>query len=84
MRMLYDRYPELPYAVVAPWPCVYTTLGQRDWVEGVDLVESWLESQIGAHWARWCWNMYSLQQPDLCGVRFARESDSVLFLLRWS
>ena len=79
--MLYDRHPVLPYLAVVPWPLIDRN-GQPDWIESVGSVESWLESRVGPHYVRWCWNMYHLT-PDLCGVTFAREQDSVLFLLRW-
>lgn len=81
MQMLMDR-PELPYRAVAPWPRIEFN-GQLDWVASVGTVEEWLERSVGPHWARWGWSMYTLHQTHLCGVSFAREPDSVLFLLRW-
>jgi hypothetical protein len=82
MRALWDRYPELPYRAVVPWPVVEIN-GNLDWIASVDLVESWLESRIGPHYVRWTWNMWTLHNYDLCGVAFARASDTTLFLLRW-
>ena len=83
MRILWDRYPDLPYRAVAPWPVVERN-GMRDWVDSVESVESWLIEYVGPHWTRWTWDMMTLHNPYLCGVSFARESDSTLFLLRWS
>ena len=82
MRALWDKYPELPYLAVVPWPLVETN-GQYDWVSSVLCVETWLESRVGPHYVRWTWNMWSLHNNQLCGVGFAREADSTLFLLRW-
>jgi hypothetical protein len=47
-------------------------------------MEGWLESTIGRHYVRWTWNMWTLDQPHLCGVSFARDTDSTLFLLKWA
>jgi hypothetical protein len=82
MHMLMDR-PELPYRAVAPWPQIEHN-GQWDWIATVYTVEDWLERSVGPHWALWGWSMYSLHQSHLCGVSFARERDSILFLLKWS
>ena len=82
MRMLWDRYPEMPYVAVVRWPMVEYR-GQWDFIASVDCVETWLERRIGPHWVRWTWNMWSLHQKDLCGVGFKHEQDVTLFLLRW-
>jgi hypothetical protein len=82
MKALWDRYPNLPYRAVVPWPVVETD-GNLDWVASVEIIQDWLESCVGPHYARWCWSMWSLHQPNLCGVSFARDKDSTLFLLRW-
>ena len=82
MRALWDRHPELPYRAVAPWPLVEYH-GQWDWIESVDCVETWLESHIGSHYSQWTWTMWTLDNPYLCSVSFAREPDSTLFLLRF-
>jgi hypothetical protein len=82
MRALWDRYPELPYRAVVPWPVVELN-GNLDWIASVDLVETWLEHRIGRHRVEWTWNMWTLHNYDLCSVAFAREADSTLFLLRW-
>ena len=82
MQMLWDRHPELPYRAVAPWPRIDYN-GQQDWHTAVYTVESWLEQCVGYHWVHWTWSMYTLHQQDLCSVSFAREPDSLLFLLKW-
>lgn len=82
MRALWDRYPELPYTAVVPWPTVEYR-GQQDWVASVICIETWLESRVGRHYVEWTWNMWTLHNHNLCGVGFAREVDSTLFLLRW-
>jgi hypothetical protein len=83
MRMLWDSHTVLPYRAVAPWPVVIHN-GQPDWIEAYSLVEDWLNSRVGPHHVAWAWSMWSLHQADLCGVSFRRESDSTLFLLRYS
>jgi len=82
MRMLWDKYPELPYMAIAPWPVIEYN-GQADWVASVDLVESWLASSIGPHYVAWTWSMWTLHQSGYCSVNFLRERDTTLFLLKW-
>jgi hypothetical protein len=74
---------ELPYRAVVPWPFVQYN-GQWDWISSVDIMESWLAEHVGNHYSDWTWTMWTLHQPGLCSVSFAREQDSTLFLLRWS
>lgn len=83
MQALWDRYPELPYRAVAPWPFIERN-GQWDWIASVDTMELWLADHVGHHYSDWTWTMWTLDQPYLCSVNFAREQDSTLFLLRWS
>lgn len=83
MRSLWDLHPALPYRAVAPWPLIERN-GQLDWIDSVDTVETWLERCVGPHWQQWTWTMWTLDNPYLCSVSFARESDSTLFLLRFS
>jgi hypothetical protein len=82
MRALWDRHPELPYMAVVPWPLIETN-GNLDWIASVDTMENWLEKVVGPHYIRWTWTMWGLEQSNLCGVSFARDTDSTLFLLRW-
>jgi len=82
MRMLWDRYPELPYRAVAPWPVIELN-GQPDWIASVDMVESWLDARVGHHWVHWTWSMWTLHQYNHCGVSFVCERDTTLFLLRF-
>jgi hypothetical protein len=79
MRALWDRYPELPYRAVAPWPLVERN-GCYDWISAVDSVESWLDHYIGHHYQDWTWTMWTLHQPNLCSVSFKRESDQYFIL----
>jgi len=83
MQMLFDRHPRLPYYAVVPWPLTTVDGRQQDWVMACTSVETWLETSVGSHWHHWAWDMFKLDNSKLCGVRFLRESDSVLFLLRW-
>ena len=82
MRMLDDRPIVLPYHAVAPWPVVIRS-GSVDWVDSVYNMEDWLQTYIGPHYTAWAWSMWTLHQSDLCGVSFARERDTTLFLLKW-
>jgi hypothetical protein len=82
MRAIWDLEPQLPYKAVAPWPRVEHR-GYQDWVQSVDIIELWLEKNVGHHWVHWSWSMWSLHNPQLCGVSFLLEKHSTLFLLRW-
>lgn len=83
MRALCDLHLALPYRAVAPWPVIEYN-GNLDWVASVDCVESWLEQYVGHHHSHWTWSMWTLHNPNLCCVSFARERDTTLFLLRFS
>jgi len=82
MHALWDRYPELPFSAVAPWPQIIYN-GQVDWIASVDHVETWLSTHVGLHWVHWCWSMSSTADPYMCAVAFARNTDSTLFLLQF-
>lgn len=81
--MLRDRYPQLPYRAVVPWPRVYGRAGNPDWPAAVDCVQTWLETSVGRHWCEWCWSGWSLAHSDLCAVSFRWEPSVSLFLLRF-
>ena len=85
-KMLWDRWPSLPFHAVAPWPHVEDPrhIGQRDWVLQVNTVESWLDTNIGPHYVEWTWDMWTLKQAFYCGVAFRREPSVTMFLLRLS
>ena len=80
MRTLVELHEHLPYRAVVPWPFVQYN-GQWDWISSVDSVEEWLAAHVGDHWT---WTPWSLHQTAFCSVSFAREPDSLLFLLRFS
>ena len=80
MQALENCVRELPYRGVVPWPVVEYN-GQSDWVSSVSTVEAWLDLHVGRDWM---WTQWTLHQPNLCSVSFAREQDSLLFLLRFS
>jgi hypothetical protein len=82
MQALGDRVQELPYRGVVPWPLIERN-GGYDWISSVSTVEAWLDSHVGHHYSDWTWTMWTLDQPNSCSVSFAREPDSVLFLLRF-
>lgn len=82
MRALWD-HPCLPYRAIAPWPVILVD-GRTDWVSSVDYMESWLESNVGPHWAAWTWSMWSLHNSEFCGVSFSREKFCSMFLLKFS
>ena len=85
--MLWDRQPILPYTAYAPWPRVLRAgIDQQDWIESVDIVESWLESRVGSHYKDWTWTMWSLHNNvdyRTCGVSFLYEPNVSLFLLQF-
>jgi hypothetical protein len=76
--MLVDRHAFV-YTATIPWPTA--SLPQLDWIQGVDLVQSWLERHVGSHHASWAWNdsgeYYHL------GVAFKWDKDRCLFVLTW-
>jgi hypothetical protein len=82
-RMLWDRFPELPYHAWAPWPV--TPPPQLDWVDPIITVQSWLDTHVGAHYVDWTWDMWRLQSPhhNWCGVSFLHQHSVTLFLLRF-
>jgi len=82
MRALWD-FPVLPYKAVVPWPQVYNR-GVIDWVQSVDMIEDWLDHNVGPHWAEWTWCMWTLHNPNFCGVSFNRERNCSLFILKFS
>jgi len=85
MRALWDRYPELPYTAHVPWPQVFNPNTQCiDWIESVDLIETWLSNSVGPHWVEWAWSMYTLDEANCCGVSFRYDRNRTLFLLTWS
>jgi len=73
----------LAYSVHAPWPVVESN-GNLDWIDAVACVEEWLSACVGSHLIEWDWDVLCLHNPCWCSVRFARERDSTLFLLRFS
>jgi len=83
MQMLYDRHPRLPYHAIVPWPVISVDGHQLDWIMACTSIEDWLEASVGPHWSSWSWDMYNVDNSRLCGVRFLRETDSLLFVLRW-
>lgn len=83
MPMLYDRHFRMPYHVLVPWPTVTEDGQQQDWILACTAIETWLETTLGPHWQYWAWDMLNLDNSKLCGVRFSRESHSVMFLLKW-
>jgi len=78
MRMLIDQH-NFVYQVSIPWP--YLNQVQIDWLNGVETVEEWLKSNVGARYKYWAWvDSHSYNQ---LGVGFRWEQDQLLFLLRW-
>ena len=77
MRSLPD-YHEFEYIASAPWP---DTGIQLDWVERIEIIESWLEGSVGSHWVEWAW--HPAREISFAAVAFRWEKHKGLFLLRW-
>ncbi len=85
-RMLWDRFPELPYHAHAPWPRVIYN-GNQDWEASVALVDSWLMQYIGRRWVDWTWGLTTFNMgidADQCLVNFRSQQYTTLFLLKFS
>ena len=85
-KMLWDKHPELPFTVWAPWPRVEVN-GFQDWEFSVHLVETWLNKQVGRRWVEWTWGWATFSMnvdTDLCTVNFKQQQSSTLFLLKFS
>lgn len=72
----------LPYPATIAWPRSETG-GQWDWITDIESVEAWLEAHVGSHTDSWAWCVGAFDQRDYCCVSFARQQDSVMFLLRF-
>ena len=76
-------YP-FPYIAWAPWPNTNLYNSQLDWVESIDLMESWLVTSVGGHLVTWVWTCLDTPAHSACAVAFKHERDRCMFLLRWS
>jgi len=74
----------LPYTATVPWPVCSCADGQLDWITSVESIELWLDQHVGQHDTHWTWNLWTLHNPDVCSIRFARAGDTTMFLLRWA
>lgn len=84
MRCLID-HPVEPYfnhIAVCDWP-VDPRHYQQDWIESVDILESWLEQYIGHHYSDWVYATRTNQQYWQACVGFSRPQHKSIFLLRW-
>jgi hypothetical protein len=79
-----DSSTVFPYSATIPWPYRITDPSQLDWVDTVEQIEYWLDEHVGICWDTWCWGTWTLDNPSLCSINFSRNSDCVMFLLRWS
>ena len=76
----YPEYHSFLYTAVVDWPRLEPDQ-QRDWIDSIILIESWLETSIGPHYLAWAW--VSSTRAYSCAVAFRWERDKTLFLLRW-
>ena len=80
MEMLIDRH-FFKYHATVPWPV--TECGpQINWVAGVELLEIWLQDNVGTRPCVWAWN--DGQSCYQIGVAFKWEQHRSLFLLKWA
>lgn len=69
------------YIARAPWP---KPQAQIDWIDQINLLETWLDSRVGPHYARWAWATEQDQQTWEACVAFKWAKHKTLFLLTWS
>jgi hypothetical protein len=84
MRYLVDYPvdPYFPYIALAPWP-QDPLRHQIDWVDSVNLLESWLSLHIGQHYSAWVYATVDCQLYYQACVAFGIEKHKSLFLLRF-
>ena len=69
-----------PHSVIVSWPIPQP---QIDFVDQIITVEGWLESNMGPQGVRWAWIPREFAPSWLCCVQFAKETDALMFSLRW-
>lgn len=74
---------DLRHLATIQWPHKVNEHGQTDWIGTIEEIECWLEDRVGPGQKAWWWNSSTLDHPYLCSINFLRDSDRVLFLLRW-
>jgi len=79
MKMLLDKHP-FQYCATVPWPVVNEP--QIDWVQGIQVVESWLNNHVGPRLKHWAW--HDSQQMYHVGVAFKWDQDRLLFVIAWT
>ena len=79
MRYYLPASHAFDHIAYVPWPTL--SAQQQDWIQRVDYMESWLNSNLGAHWASWAW--HTAQASSDCAVAFRWSRDQCLFLLKW-
>jgi hypothetical protein len=77
--MLVDRHAFV-YTATVPWPA--GIVPQLDWIQGVELVESWLQTHVGKHYVTWAWN--DSKSSYQLGVAFKWDQDRSIFVLTWA
>jgi len=78
--MLIDQH-FFQYAASVSWPAVDNNQ-QLNWVAGVEILEHWLQTNVGKRPSVWAW--HDGQSCYRIGVAFRWEQDRTLFLLRWT
>lgn len=76
--MLIDHHG-FKYHAAVPWPCLDRP--QRDWVNDIDTIQTWLQDRVGGHYRVWAWN--DSGDPGKIGVAFRWDHDRSLFVLVW-
>lgn len=75
------EYHNFEYIARAPWPNYDS---QLDWVENIDVLESWLNQYVGQHYQRWAWATEQNQRSWEACVAFRWAKHKTLFLLTWA
>lgn len=82
--MIYlPEYHTFEHSAIVPWP-VDPRHYQKDWIDSIDMIESWLEQYVGDHWVKWAYSTAVEQEYWQACIAFKQARDCTLFLLTWS
>ena len=71
-------YHDFQYWASVPWP---DASAQTDWIDRIDILESWLRLHVGSRYSHWAWR----DGPQFsANLAFRWDRDRCLFVLRWA
>ena len=75
---------DFEYIAQAPWPVMFDSRDQLDWVSAVDCMEVWLNRYIGSHYSEWAYHNGTSHDYWIACIAFKRARNKTLFLLTWT